>query len=117
MTKPFRSGRRATEATASSRRAQAFSEALPFNLTQHARMRMDGRRISEEALEAVLAYGRKVWARGAQIHALGKKEVRWGAGHGLDLRPFAGLQVVCTPDGIILTAYRNHDFHHLRKTT
>jgi hypothetical protein len=115
MTKPFRSERRATEA-AGGGRPQAFSEAMPFNLTRHARMRMDCRRISEEALEAVLAYGRKVWARGAQIHALGNKEVLWGAGHGLDLRPFAGLHVVCTPDGVILTAYRNHDFHPLRKT-
>jgi hypothetical protein len=95
--------------------SQYSPEAQIIFLTRHAQMRMDSRRISSEALAAVLIYGRKVWARGAQIHALGKKEVLWGARHGLDLRSFAGLQVVCTPGGAILTAYRNHDFRTLRK--
>ena len=32
----------------------------------------------------------------------------------IDLRPFAGLHVVCAPSGAVLTAYRNHDFRSLR---
>jgi hypothetical protein len=88
---------------------------LPLPLTDHARARMDGRRIPAEAVEAVLAYGRTVWTRGAQIHALGRKEVQWASRQGLDLRPFAGLQVVCAPDGDVLTVYRNHDFRGLRR--
>lgn len=91
--------------------------AVPLPLTQHARTRMDGRRISSEAVEAVLAYGRTIWARGAQIYALGKKEVLWASRQGLDLRPFAGLQVVCAPDGNVLTVYRNHDFRSLRRAS
>jgi hypothetical protein len=92
------------------------SNILPLPLTDHARVRMDGRRIPATAVEAVLSYGRTVWARGAQIYALGKKEVEWASRQGLDLRPFAGLQVVCAPDGDVLTVYRNHDFRPLRRS-
>ncbi len=91
------------------------SMACPLTLTRHARSRLDGRRIPLAAVEAVLAYGRRVWARGAQIHALGDKEVRAAARLGLDLRPYSGLQVVCAPDGAVLTAYRNRDFRALRR--
>ena len=90
------------------------SNILPLPLTDHARTRIDGRRIPIEGAEAVLAYGRTVWARGAQIYALGKKEVAKASRQGLDLRAFAGLQVVCAPDGDVLTVYRNHDFRALR---
>lgn len=89
---------------------------LPLPLTDHARSRMDGRRIPIDAVEAVLAYGRTVWARGAQIYALGKKEVEKASRHGLDLRPFAGIQIICAPNGDVLTAYRNHDFRSLRRS-
>ncbi len=88
----------------------------PLPLTHHARRRMDGRRIPSEAVEAVLAYGRAVWARGAQIYALGRKEVERASRRGLDLRPFAGLQVVCAANGDVLTVYRNHDFKPLRRS-
>lgn len=85
-------------------------------LTHHARVRMDGRRISPAAVEAVLAHGRGVWIRGARVLALGHREVLAGARRGLDLRPFEGLQVVCSPEGDILTVYRNHDFRPLRRS-
>jgi hypothetical protein len=87
--------------------------ALP--LTHHARARMDGRRIPAEAVEAVLLHGRAIWGRGAQIYALGKKEVERAFRQGLDLRPYSGLQVVCAPGGDVLTVYRNHDFKSLRR--
>ena len=92
----------------------ARPDALP--LTHHARLRMDGRRIPPTAVEAVLAHGREAWVRGARIHALGKREVARAARRGLDLRPFAGLQVVCSPEGDVLTVYRNHDFRSLRRS-
>lgn len=85
-------------------------------ITTHARTRMDSRRISEKGVELVLAYGRPVRARGAQIFALGKKEVLLAAREGLDLSRFAGLQVVCSSNGVVLTAYRNHDFRSLRRS-
>lgn len=89
--------------------------AVPLPLTHHARLRMDGRRISAAAVDAVLAHGRTAWVRGAQIYALGHREVARAARRGLDLRSFAGLQVVCAPDGDVLTVYRNHDFRGLRR--
>ena len=89
----------------------------PHPLTRHAQERMNRRRISSAAVEAVLTYGRRIWARGAQIHALGEREVRRGFRKGLDLRPFAGLQVVCTPSGDIMTVYRNNDFRSLRRSS
>lgn len=92
------------------------SNIAPLPLTVHARTRMDGRRISTQAVEAVLAYGRTVRARGAQIYALGKKEIQWASRQGLDLRSFAGLQVICAPNGDVLTVYRNHDFRSLRRS-
>lgn len=30
-------------------------------------------------------------------------------------RPYAGLQVVCSPEGDVLTVYWNHDFRSLRR--
>lgn len=92
------------------------SNIAPLPLTTHAQTRMDGRRISTEAVEAVLAYGRMIRARGAQIYALGEKEVQYASREGIDLRPFAGLQVVCATSGAVLTAYRNHDFRSLRRS-
>ena len=89
------------------------SDLLP--LTHHARVRMDARRIPPAAVEVVLAHGREAWVRGARIHALGRREVASGARRGLDLRPYAGLQVVCSPEGDVLTVYRNHDFRSLRR--
>ena len=89
--------------------------ALP--LTTHARLRMDGRRIPEAAVAAVLEHGRAVWARGALIHAVGRREVARAARHGVDLRPCEGVQVVCSPDGGVVTVYRNHDFRPLRRAS
>jgi len=85
-----------------------------LSITAHARTRMNSRRISATSIEMVIAYGRAVQARGAQIYALGKKEVLLAAREGIDLRRYAGLQVVCSPNGAVMTAYRNHDFRSLR---
>lgn len=87
-----------------------------LSLTDHARLRMDGRRIPVEAVAAVLDHGRVAWVRGAQVYALGRKEVDRAARRGLDLRAYAGLQVICAPNGGVITVYRNHDFRSLRRT-
>lgn len=83
-------------------------------VTRHAHRRMSQRGVSEQAIDAALAYGREVWTRGAVIYAIGKKEVRKYLAQGVDLRRFEGLQVVCVPDGTILTVYKNRDFSGLR---
>jgi len=86
-----------------------------FHLTKHAQYRMDGRRIPAHSVQVVLTYGRRVWTRGAQVFALGQREVERGAHRGLNLLPYEGIQVVCTPEGSILTVYRQHNFKPLRR--
>lgn len=85
-----------------------------FVLTEHALDRMDGRRLSTEAVRAVLTYGRSSWTRGARIYAVGRKEVERWARRGVDLTPFEGVHVVSAADGAILSVYRNRDLRDLR---
>lgn len=89
------------------------SDAFP-PLTRHARRRMQMRAMSEEALALTLQFGRIVWTRGAQVFAIGYREVQRFLKEGIDLRPYEGVQVVCSPEGTILTVYRNRDFRRLR---
>ena len=91
---------------------QANTDALL--VSYHGRCRIGARRISINAVIAALTHGRTVYVRGAKIHAIGRKEVRRLSQHNLDLSQYEGIQVVCAPDGTILTAYRNHDFRGLR---
>lgn len=85
-------------------------------ITDHAWQRMTSRGLSDEAVEAVLTYGRVAHTRGAEIHALGRREVELYRSQSVDLSPFEGIQVVCVPNnGVIMTVYRNHDFSSLRK--
>ena len=84
-------------------------------ITQHAWNRMNARRLSNEAINAALTYGRVVHVRGAAIHVIGRKEVERLSRAGLDLEAYEGVQVVCTPDdAAVLTAYRNRDFRGLK---
>lgn len=96
--------------------AEGMPDLSDFHITKHALNRADGRRIPVHAVSVVLAYGRRVWTRGAQVFALGRREVHRASLQGLDLVPYEGIQVVCTPSGSILTAYRNRDFTSLRKS-
>ena len=83
-------------------------------ITHHASLRMGARRLNATATQAALAYGRIARVRGAEIHAIGRNEVARYRIHGIDLRPYEGVQVVCSPEGAILTLYRNRDFRGLR---
>lgn len=75
---------------------------------------MRPRGVSPAALAAVLTYGRMAHVRGADVYAIGRKEVRHYAKDGLDLSSFDGVQVVCSPDGRILTVYRGRHLKGLR---
>ena len=87
----------------------------PFQLSRHARLRTHARRFGVAAIEAALAYGRVVYVRGAEIHAIGRKEVLRYRQRGIDLRMYEGIQVVCRPGaGVVLTVYRNRDLRGLR---
>src|SRR3954451_1922601 len=82
--------------------------------TLHARSRMQGRGISERAVEDAIFYGRVVYTRGAVVHAIGRNEIAHYAEEGIDLSAYNGVQVVCSRDGSVITVYRNRDFRGLR---
>ena len=84
-------------------------------LSSHAAARMGQRRIPDAALAVVLTYGRRTFVRGAQVRAIGRREVERFQSKGIDLRPFEGIQVLLDTTGRqVITAYRNHDFRQLR---
>ena len=83
-------------------------------LTDHAEERMYRRGLSPEMIGAALRFGRQVHTRGACIHAIGRREVERYRQLGIDLEDCHGLQVVCGPDGQVITVYRNRDFRGLR---
>jgi hypothetical protein len=96
--------------------AEAIRLDSGYSMTDHAWRRMTARGLSSRAVDAVLTYGRTIYTRGAEIHALGRREVERHSDSSMDLRPFEGVQVVCVPDdGVVMTVYRNHDMSLLRE--
>jgi hypothetical protein len=94
-----------------------YDDSTPLHrrlLTHHAHKRMAARRVSSETVTAVLAFGRSIHARGAEIHVIGRKEIAQYRLQGIDLTPFEGIQLVCGRDGTIITMYRNRDLRRLR---
>lgn len=90
--------------------AQAPRVGRSANLTEHARRRMSGRRISEEAIQIVFRYGRRTRAQGASYGRIGHHEVRAYACQGIDLTPFAGVHIACTADeSAVMTVFRNRE--------
>ena len=85
-----------------------------FVLTRHAWVRMGGRGFSPEMIRKVLEFGRQKHVRGASIYAVGRKEISLYEKKGFDLKGLDGLQVVCSEEGAIITAYRNRDFRGLK---
>lgn len=83
-------------------------------MTKHASNRMETRGLTNDAVAAAITYGRIVHVRGADIYAIGRKEVDRLREDGLDLSRFEGVQVVVSPDGAVLTTYRNSDFSSLK---
>ena len=80
--------------------------------SQHAKDRLNSRAISQEDIDLVITYGRRLHTRHVVIHSIGKKEVEE---NGKFLERCAGLHAVCNPHtGKIITAYRNQDFKGLR---
>jgi hypothetical protein len=84
-----------------------------LTVTSHARERMATRGLRKDAIDAALAYGRVVHVRGADIYAIGRKEIARYAEDGIDLAAYDGVQVVST-EGVIVTVYRNRSFSGLR---
>jgi hypothetical protein len=90
-----------------------INDSIP--LTNHARKRMNARKLPREAVRSALQYGRVVYTRGAAIHVIGRKEVHKYKKEGINLSAYEGVQVLCNPkDGTVITVYRNRNFRGLR---
>lgn len=86
-----------------------------FELTEHARQRMDQRGVSEQAIELALRFGRKIHSRRALFHVIGKKEINKLGGQYPELKELDGVQVITTGDNeSVITVYRNHDLRAIR---
>ncbi|MCA9713254.1 MAG: DUF4258 domain-containing protein [Myxococcales bacterium] len=85
---------------------------IPF--TQHASLRCRTRGIPREAVEATINFGKHRAVRGADVYVIGWREVQFFASQGLDLSRWRDIQVVCSHDGNVLTAYRNRNPHAFR---
>lgn len=91
------------------------SDTTAMTMTKHAIDRMNTRGFSRDAVSSALAFGRVAYIRGIDIHAIGKKEVATFRKEGIDLSRFEGIHVLVSPDGSIVTVYRNRDFTGLRR--
>ena len=90
---------------------------FPLSLTNHAAIRMQQRGISRAALQAVLDFGRRIHAKGLTFYVVGRKEVERQAMQGRNISGLSGLQVlVQEEEGLVVTTYRNTDFHAIRST-
>lgn len=91
---------------------------MAITITQHAQHRMTARGISEYALKTVLAFGRKLYLKGAVYYVLGRKEIeKYGEKEPI-LQQLEGVQVVTSAEeGIyrVLTVFKNRDFKGLKK--
>lgn len=85
-------------------------------LSAHAAVRMQQRGIPANAVAHVLRYGRRIHAKGLTYCVIGRKEVDRYATHGIDLKAWEGIHALVANDGPVVTVYRNHDLHGIRKT-
>ena len=86
-------------------------------MTTHVRTRMQQRGIRPDDVEAALSYGRAINARGMTFFVIGHKEVRKYSARGIDLGNLAGIQVLVSREGAIVTTYRSHDFHAIKSSS
>lgn len=87
---------------------------LGYTLTEHGRSRLSARRLSVTGLEGVFEFGREVHTRGAIIHVVGRNEVEYANRCAADISDLEGWHVVCSREGTLITAYRNHDLRGLK---
>lgn len=84
-------------------------------VSEHARQRMGQRGVSQQAVELVLKYGRKIHSRRALYHVIGKKEIEAFGDTYPDIKELDGVQVLTTAGSdSVITVFRNHDLRSIR---
>ncbi|ACY14673.1 DUF4258 domain-containing protein [Haliangium ochraceum] len=88
--------------------ALGYSEEVLPPFSTHALRRMSQRGIRRSQVMSAFLFGRAHHLRGARIYVIGRREVREAAEQdGFYLDDLEGLHVVCHPDGLVLTVYRD----------
>jgi hypothetical protein len=86
-------------------------------LSRHAEVRMQQRGIRRTDIELAVLYGRRIHAKGLTYYVVGRKEVERQSALGRNISSLAGLQVLIQEEeGLVITTYRNTDFHAIRTT-
>jgi hypothetical protein len=107
--------------TASKTKLDIARESAPVHdgsyfLTAHAESRMYEGGLCIKDIRAVLESGQAVYDRGGIVFRIGRRIAAMLRADGLPVDRLEGLHVVTSPDGFILTVYRNHEFRRPRKT-
>lgn len=87
---------------------------MHVKLTRHADYRCRSRGIPMEAIEAAMEYGLHRATRGADVYTIGWRQIANCARLGIDLARWDGIEVVCSHDDDVVTAYRNENPRALR---
>ena len=72
-----------------------------------------GHRIIE--IGGVVMNGRKKTTETFHVYVNPQREIDKEARHGIDLKEFDGIHVVCAKDGAVITTYRNKSFRGARE--
>ena len=75
--------------------------------TRHAQRRMAQRALSRTLVEQAMIYGREVIGHDTVLYVMGRNEVLEWRREGLRLEHLEGVHVVCSRDGVVITAYRD----------
>ena len=78
-------------------------------LTRHAQVRMQQRRISQDDVESVVTYGREFGTGNATVYVIGRREIQKNA-RVADLTHLNGLHAIVGPKGQLITTYRDPAF-------
>lgn len=87
-----------------------IGSALP-PVSSHSIKRMAQRGLRPEDIAQALLYGRIRYIRRAHITVVGRREVDYARRQGVDIRALEGIHVICSPDGVVLTVYRNKNLN------
>ena len=80
----------------------------------HAQIREEQRGISEKQLVLAYQYGRVIHSRRAVYYVIGNKEIEKYGSIESELKQMNGIQLVMSPNGTVLTAFRNKDLRKVR---
>ena len=82
--------------------------------SKHALVREGQRGISKKQVMLAYKYGRVIHSRRAVYHVIGNKEIKKYGDTEPELKKMNGVQLIMTPEGTVLPAYRNKELRKVR---